>query len=162
MPIASAIFHGVTAAVFEEGGRYLVMKMVMKNRYRFAGGIAFGIGHGGLEAILLVGINALVILVISYANLSSEIMFASGVERLSAMMCQTAFSVMVLKSVREKKPIWLVLALLLHATLDFGAAILSYTDISVFWLEITLGVFALAMPTFVVFEYKQSKGDVTA
>ena len=52
-PIIIMIFLGLTAGIFEEIGRYLGFKIALKNNRRWIDGIAFGIGHGGIEAILL-------------------------------------------------------------------------------------------------------------
>lgn len=44
----------LTAGPFEETGRLLIMSHLLR-RPRFADGVAFGLGHGGLEAAALVG-----------------------------------------------------------------------------------------------------------
>ena len=59
------LIGGLSAAVFEEGGRWLVMRFIMK-RNGFTGwadGVSFGIGHGGFEAAALVGYPLVVLLV---------------------------------------------------------------------------------------------------
>ena len=103
MPMFTAAFYGITASLFEELGRYLVMKLSLKNHTSFFDGLAFGIGHGGIEAVLLVGVNALILLFYPSSVVSSLSMFAGGMERIFAMTCHIAWSVMVMKSVREKK-----------------------------------------------------------
>lgn len=52
------VLYGVLAAgVFEETGR-LVAFLLMKRRYRkLDSAISYGIGHGGVEAVLLLGIG---------------------------------------------------------------------------------------------------------
>ncbi len=47
---------GVTAALFETAGRYIVAKMLSK-RLTFERSLASGLGHGGIEAMMLVGIT---------------------------------------------------------------------------------------------------------
>lgn len=44
---------------------YIVMKLLMKKSLNWKNGIAFGIGHGGIEAIIIVGLTLLNYIVIS-------------------------------------------------------------------------------------------------
>ena len=125
-PLLYFTFFGVTAALFEEGGRFIVMRLYMKNRHRLADGIAFGIGHGGIEAVALVGLNAFIMLITKNSVADPGNLFAGGVERILVMIIQIAFSVMVLKAVTLKKPLWLLLAFVLHTVLDAGLVITAY------------------------------------
>jgi uncharacterized membrane protein YhfC len=50
----------LTAGLFEEIGRYLVMRFLAKKVRDGKEGLMFGAGHGGIEAILLVGASAAV------------------------------------------------------------------------------------------------------
>ena len=50
-PVAS-----FSAGLFEETGRLLVMLWLLRRFHRWVDGISFGLGHGGIEAILLVGL----------------------------------------------------------------------------------------------------------
>lgn len=52
-----ALYGGLAAGVFEETGRYLAMKLCMKKSLNKQNAIMYGVGHGGVEAILIVGIN---------------------------------------------------------------------------------------------------------
>jgi uncharacterized membrane protein YhfC len=81
-PIGYYLFFGATAGLFEEGGRWIVMSLFMKNRRRFNDGIAFGIGHGGIEAIIVAGVSALIVVFTNDPRISAGNMFAGGVERL--------------------------------------------------------------------------------
>src|SRR5699024_12800015 len=55
-PIQYAIVLGFSAALFEEGARYLAMRYLMKQR-DWRSGFLFGAGHGGIEALIIVGIQ---------------------------------------------------------------------------------------------------------
>ena len=46
----------LTAGLFEVAGRYAVAK-IMKNKLNFYRGVAAGLGHGGIEAMLIVGLT---------------------------------------------------------------------------------------------------------
>lgn len=156
-PVLYYLFFGATAALFEEGGRWIVMKLFMKDRHRLNDGIAFGIGHGGIEAVLFVGLSSFAILIMNSSPSPAGNVFAGGVERIFAMISQIAFSVMVLKAVRLKKPLWLLLAFVLHSVLDAGLVIGEF-GASIFLIEAYAGVFALIMLVFLVIEHKKSKG----
>ena len=52
------VFLGtLLAGVFEEVGRYVAFKTVLKNRTNRETGISHGIGHGGFEVMFLLGIT---------------------------------------------------------------------------------------------------------
>ncbi len=50
-----ALFLGFTAGLFETVGRYFTIKYILKDRLGYYSGISHGIGHGGIEMIMLVG-----------------------------------------------------------------------------------------------------------
>lgn len=47
------ILQAVFAGVFEEGGRYIVFRFVIPNRDHYRDAVSYGIGHGGLESVLV-------------------------------------------------------------------------------------------------------------
>ncbi|NLH01416.1 MAG: YhfC family intramembrane metalloprotease [Clostridiales bacterium] len=153
-PVLYALFLGSTAALFENGGRYLVMSLFLKTQRNAADGIAFGIGHGGIEAILLAGIKGVAMLISPVEFDVPGIIAASGVERLSAMLFQIALSVMVMKSVREKKIIWLIAAFTLHTLVDF-AVVLAAQSVNVWVLEAVLFIFSGCMGWFALNQYRK-------
>lgn len=61
-----ALFLGFTAGLFETVGRYLTLKLFIREKTGYYTGLSHGIGHGGIEAILLVGINTLVYAVYAF------------------------------------------------------------------------------------------------
>ncbi len=142
-----AIFAGLEAAVFEEVGRYLVMKFFMKKNLNKPNSVMFGVGHGGIEAILLAGTNSLgnLINVIGintglftaslklldeqtaeqtvarlsvYWTTAPGLFFLAGFERIAAIMFHICMSYVVFRAVRDKKPLFLCIAILLHAFMD--------------------------------------------
>jgi len=153
-PILYALFLGATAALFEEGGRFIVMSLFLKKQRSPLDGIAFGVGHGGIEALLFAGINAIFMLATQTFTSTPNLIIAGGVERLSAITMQIGFSVMVIKSVREKKPLWLLLAFVIHTVSDFGAVLASGT-LNVWVIEAAIAAVAVLMALFVVREYKR-------
>lgn len=66
-----ALYGGLAAGIFEETGRYLAMKLCMKKNLNKQNAIMYGVGHGGIEAILLVGLTCI-------SNLLIAVMINSG------------------------------------------------------------------------------------
>lgn len=139
-----ALYGGLAAGLFEEVGRYVAFRYFLKPFRRWVDGIAFGIGHGGIEALLigaLTGINNIVFsfMINSGAAIESEgsaagalaalkdtlintppyLFLFGGIERAFALVLHVALSIIVLYSVRTGRLIYLVYAIALHAAIDF-------------------------------------------
>lgn len=52
---AYAFYGAFAAGIFEESARFLVFKTLMKKKSSLKDGFMYGIGHGGIESILLIG-----------------------------------------------------------------------------------------------------------
>lgn len=151
-PWAFAVYGGVAAGVFEESGRYVAFKFLLKRFRAWHDGIAYGIGHGGIEAILI-GVLANVSNIASsilidtgafaaiiakapadqvakmqtiqrlLSSTPSEFFLIGGYERAMAFLLQVALSVLVLYGVKQGKVHVLLLAIVLHAIVDFPSAL---------------------------------------
>ncbi|MEA5026921.1 MAG: YhfC family glutamic-type intramembrane protease [Erysipelotrichaceae bacterium] len=142
--ILYCLFLGLTAGLFEEVGRYIMMKLFMKKRHRFIDAVVFGLGHGGIEAVLLVGINALLLLVQNQSIAGNSLsLYLSGTERISAMILHVTWSIMVMKSIRTNKQIYLIMAFIGHALLDSAVALLSMSGFDMIMLELILLIIAV-------------------
>jgi len=137
------VLYGIFAAgVFEETGR-LVGFLIL--RRRFTGvrtAISYGIGHGGIEAILLVGltmISNIVLAILANAGvLTGQIyqpaittlsgtapaaFLVAGMERIFAITIHLSLSILVWVAVTRRGHWWLFpLAIVLHAASDLSAA----------------------------------------
>ncbi len=140
------------AGIFEEVGRYVVFRLFLKEYRDRKDAIMYGIGHGGIESILILGISGLSSLgmaaAINNGSMAKSLETMSigqanavkfqmaaivgyglvGVlfdvfERILAMTLHIALSVIVFQSVREKKIGLLFLAIFLHAFFDIPAAL---------------------------------------
>lgn len=61
-----ALYGGMAAGIFEETGRFISMKWILKKEpARALPGVTYGIGHGGAEMILLFGLGMISNLVLS-------------------------------------------------------------------------------------------------
>ena len=47
----------LSAGLVEEFGRFFAFSVMLKKKHEFRHGIAYGIGHGGVEAIIVVGLS---------------------------------------------------------------------------------------------------------
>lgn len=132
----SSLFFSITSALFEEGVRLLAfMKLLEERSWRI--GIMYGLGHGGMESILLAGVNSfmlgLLLLIapstIPFASLILETLspalpLLALYERMMAITIQLALTLLVLKSVSEAKPLYLVAAILIHFFINLSALLL--------------------------------------
>ncbi|NLL76529.1 MAG: YhfC family intramembrane metalloprotease [Clostridiales bacterium] len=56
---AYVLYAALAAGIFEETGRFIAFKFFMKNNDKKEDAITYGIGHGGIESILVVGFSML-------------------------------------------------------------------------------------------------------
>ena len=155
------LFLGLTAALFEETGRYLVLRFLMKKHRTLTDGIVFGLGHGGLEA-MLIGANNVFLLfgTTALVGLSFGGVAMAGVERLLALCLHVGLSVMVLQAVNLRKPLWLVFAILLHAAVDTGVGVLQYAGVSLWVIEGYIAIFSLGLLGYTLVLWRGRKGGV--
>lgn len=81
-PILWAIVLGLFPGVFEETGRYVAFTTVLRNRRNRETSISYGIGHGGVEVILVLGINYIVYIV--YGFMINNGTFQSIIDQVAA------------------------------------------------------------------------------
>ncbi|WP_051683059.1 YhfC family intramembrane metalloprotease [Salinicoccus luteus] len=150
------VLYGVLAAgVFEETGR-LVAFLLMKRRYRkLDTAISYGIGHGGVEAMILLGLGMVSAIVFSILiNSGSSILdglpagalepvtgtanymyVLSIVERVFAISVHIGLSVIVWVSVMEEGKWWLFpVAIILHALTNLTAGMFQSGLLSSIWM----------------------------
>lgn len=158
--IPYGLFLGLTAGIFEEVARFIACALLKKHR-RYEDGIAFGLGHGGIEAVLLVGISLLysIFIIFMYNNgqlaalglpaaqeaatvanleaLTPGTALMGGVERILAMGMHISFSIVIFTGfMRGKKWRYLILAILAHAAVDAAVVIIpAYVSMSVYAIE---------------------------
>lgn len=165
-PWIISLAAGVSAGVFENIGRLIGFKFLLKNKLEWKNGIAYGIGHGGIEAIIFAGVP-FVNLVIGYiknevSNLGSPALYlVGGIERLSAMTFHIAASLMVLYAVRNKKYIYLLYAILIHSVMDSSIGFIKNVVI----IEVFVAAVALGSIIFIIYKIKATsneyiKGDI--
>jgi len=147
------IYGACMAGLFEESARFVAFK-ILKRKYEGIGtALSYGIGHGGIEAILLAGLAMISTIVSSIlintgniesitgslqgealaaANNQLQVLFVTppymflvgGLERVFAIAVHISLSVVVFYAVFGKNKLWLYpLAILLHAIVDIPAMV---------------------------------------
>lgn len=170
------LVYALSAGVFEESGRYLGFRFLRKNHLNWENAIAFGIGHGGIEALLLAGSNAVNNIVIGFMinngsyeemmapalgaqaaeiqdaliNTPAPHFFLAGFERLSAMSVHIGLSVLVCLAVLAKKPILLLLAILFHGLVNAPAALMNSLGLNIYLVEGLILIMAIAAAIFAI------------
>jgi uncharacterized membrane protein YhfC len=141
LSVAWIAASSLTAGIFEECGRWAGYKWLAKREYSFRAGVMLGLGHGGIESVLLVGLSIAGTLVV-YALLGAHVPIglppeaqdkvvaqlsalepwdatAGAVERAMALTVHVALSLVVLQAFVRKSGKWVALAVLLHFLIDF-------------------------------------------
>jgi uncharacterized membrane protein YhfC len=142
---AGYVILALTAGLFEEVGRYVGYRILMRREEKtWRKAIMYGIGHGGIESIVIVGLLGLLslfnLVVTSTLNLNTltpaqhatvvhqfALLNAQPVwqpllgawERLWTLPIHIALSVVVLQVFRRKNIAWLGFAIFVHAVVDF-------------------------------------------
>lgn len=146
-PLLFVTIIGLSAGVFEEVARFIMMYYFMKLR-DWQSGFLFGLGHGGIEAVLFVGIGALALLFSPTVSAYGTDFVIGGVERLFAMILHIGLSIIVLRGVVEKRFIYVVIAILIHGFVDILVGILPLVlspNDTLITVEVTLAIVALAV-----------------
>lgn len=133
-PLGYIVFLSFTAALFEEGGRYLVYKKGLPSLSK-QGILWFGLGHGGIEALALVGIPYLLN---DVSNVPSFMLMMGGVERVSAILLHIALSFWVYQSIRTSSKGGLWVAMSLHTSFNVFALILLQFNTTIWLVELIL------------------------
>lgn len=63
--IAYSVYGALAAGVFEETGRFVAYKTLMRQHYSTKNAVLMGLGHGGCESIMLLGITLLTYLILA-------------------------------------------------------------------------------------------------
>lgn len=112
------IFMAFTAAIFEESARWIGMGIFRKGKTDWMDGMAYGLGHGGIEAAWMF-FSQVLPAIRSGQEISGWNAVLGSWERFFTMMVQIGFTFVVLYGLKTKKIRYLGLAILLHGVVDF-------------------------------------------
>lgn len=178
------LYGGICAAVFEEVGRFLAMKFCMKKFLDKENAIMYGIGHGGIEAMIIIGLAEISNIATALAVNSGAIdvilgavsgeqkdalyeqisglwttpasgFYFAGVERIIAITLHICLSYMVYRFVKYNEKKCFVIALAAHFLIDFVTVILG----SVAPIAVLEAILAVAVVVFLVFVVKMYKSE---
>ena len=138
--IFNIVFLSVTAGIFEESGRSLGYRFLVRDARTWEDGVTYGAGHGGIEAIILGGLAGLTVINmfllqgmdLSTLPLSADqqaqtaasvaafwsapwyMSLLGALERVFALCLHITLSVMVLQSFVRKNWLWWLAAIAWH------------------------------------------------
>jgi uncharacterized membrane protein YhfC len=167
---ANALLLGLTAGLCEEGARYAAYRWVLKDLDRVHAALLFGVGHGGIESIVFVGLLVGVV----FLNMSALQSFdfqgwalpggqlaqlqtqmdaywgqiwytplLGAVERLFSVAFHMAMAVLVLIAVRVQRLGYWLLAVGLHTGINAAAMATAEAGWNPAATEGVIGLFAL-------------------
>ncbi|MDA1679184.1 MULTISPECIES: YhfC family glutamic-type intramembrane protease [unclassified Bacillus cereus group] len=123
-PVLFVLLLSLSAGIFEEIARFIAMRYFMKQR-DWHSGFLFGAGHGGIEAVLIVGVPVISLLLSQTFIQNGDSYYFGGMERIVAMVLHIGLSIIVLQAVVQKKFRYVVYAILIHGTANALAGIIS-------------------------------------
>ena len=184
--LIKAIYGGLAAGIFEEVGRFISMKLFMKRFLNKENAFMYGVGHGGIEAMIIVGMTTVSNLISAYMiniglmekslelfdsdikqqtidqlsllwTTSPVDFYMAGVERVVAITLHLSLSYIVYRAVKDGKIQLLFLSIALHAFADFITVLVAgYAPVIV--VEIVLIVIVSIIAVFV---YKKFSAEQT-
>ncbi len=166
------LYGGLAAGIFEETARLVAFRMVLRSETEPVTALSYGLGHGGMEALLVVGtamVNNLLMgalllqggqppveLAAAAETLASTpaIMFLwSALERVSALVLHVSNAVLVFAAVRTGRWVLFPAAILTHAGLNF-LAVVSGAYLPMAATEALILIFALLVGLWAVKIYR--------
>jgi len=150
------LFASITAGLFEEGARVLGIGLIIKQKNYYKG-LMYGIGHGGGESMIFVGLLTLVNYIVyryfpgllpamvtsQFGNIAWYMPLIGALERIFAIIIQISLSVMVMHAFLFRKYYFITIAIISHIIIDFSALYINY-KFGVLFSEISVFIFALA------------------
>ncbi|MBZ5791853.1 YhfC family intramembrane metalloprotease [Burkholderia contaminans] len=160
------VFAALTAGLFEECGRWVAFRYLLPKRHDAPTAVMLGLGHGGLEAMLLVGVGFLAlgtVYLLAHAGVVvpeggqslvgsqfSGMTLASPLlallERTSALAAHVGLSLIVLQTFVRGTKRWLAYAIALHFVFDLVVVLLTrHWHVDTVLVEATLFVCSVAL-----------------
>ena len=182
------LYAALAAALFEETGRFIAMKFFMKKSLDKGNALMYGVGHGGVESVLLVGltyVNNLIIAImintggiqLTMSQMDSALQettyqqlqalwqtpayhfYMAGVERMAAVILQICLSVLVYKCVKTGQKKFYAGAFLLHFIVDFVTVVTAGFGMPVWAVEIEVVVIMAIIAWGVARIYRKDEAD---
>lgn len=174
-PWLYAVYGGLMAGLIEETARFLVFKTMMRKNIGRENAVTYGLGHGGIECFVILGMSMVsnLLLAVMFNSMGAEAFIAqyspgqteavaaaiAGInainpgaaalacfERACSLALQVELSVLVFAAVRLNQ-FWLYpVSVLLHMGIDFFAALYQTGTLTALWVvEVMLGAYVVAL-----------------
>ena len=174
-PWLYAVYGGLMAGLMEETARFLVFKTMMRRNIGRENAVTYGLGHGGIECFIILGMSMIsnLLLAAMFNSMGAEAFIAqyspgqteavaaviadinavgpgtaalACFERACSLALQVELSVLVFAAVRLNK-FWLYpVSILLHMGIDFFAALYQTGTLTALWaVEVMLGAYVVAL-----------------
>ena len=145
-----------TAGVFEESARYLGLRYLISDEH-YESGLTYGAGHGGIESILIVGINVLItgiLLIVNPESLPQSQVYSilslpwylplvGAYERIMVMIIHLSLSIMVLETIRTRRIMYIILAVVAHTAVNYLST--TAAGISILYAELVVTGFTIGL-----------------
>ncbi|WP_044937583.1 YhfC family intramembrane metalloprotease [Pseudobutyrivibrio sp. LB2011] len=184
--LIKAIYGGLAAGIFEEVGRFISMKLFMKRFLNKENAFMYGVGHGGIEAMIIVGMTTVSNLISAYMintglmekslelfdsdikqqtidqltvlwTTSPVDFYMAGVERVVAITLHLSLSYIVYRAVKDGKIQLLFLSIALHAFADFVTVLVAgYAPVIVVEIVLIVLVSIIAVVVYKKFSAEQT------
>ena len=177
-PLAYGVFGALMAGLFEETGRLFGFKLLLKNHKEKNVSVGYGIGHGGIECVLVLGVNYLlyvfVILGGSLGDPASDAVVLQMInstqtsiiplamfERIISIILHISLSIFVYKAANKTKSFYLYpVAILLHMISDVPAGLYQAGLITnVMLVELLIAIITIVIFIFAIKMYKNMKDE---
>jgi uncharacterized membrane protein YhfC len=163
-----ALAAGLSAGLFEEVARWLVLRFWLKQARGWPDALQFGAGHGGAEAIilgLLVVVNLVAMFALTTIDLATlgvppgdattvqagvvqfwqtpwYLSVIAGLERLFAISFHIAMAVLIMRGIMRGQIIYLLAAIAAHTAFNFWA-VWGAATVGPVWTEVGLALMAV-------------------
>lgn len=156
----ASLYGALAAAVFEETGRLFAFKVMLRRKNTWENGVAYGVGHGGIELILSLGVTYIFLLMFNLGydfgpangnllmttlSLSVPTCLVAAGERISALVFHIGASMFVFKAAKQHKIGYYFLMILAHASMDLFVMPVRVGILPVWSVEVFAAVTALAV-----------------
>lgn len=178
-PVLYALYAAFAAGIFEETARLVAYKFLLKKYKDPAVSIMYGIGHGGIEMILVIGSTYLIYmlfmcgvsfgtaemdatLLATIMSIDNSIIVVALLERFIALALHIGLSIMVFKAHINHDIKWFFIAIAFHVLSDLPAAFYQRGYLSIPIIEIWCAVIAIIVLYIAIRLYKPIRANYLA
>ena len=153
------VYVGLLTGIFEVGITYLVLRKIKLGKAPWKSALAFGIGFGAVEALILSISPLALALLITFspgsvpeasARSLTDITLVSALlpvwERLFTVLVHIFSNVLIFYAIAVRQPRWFWLAFFYKSAIDMAAAFVQMTgmqETTILFMEIVVGVWGL-------------------